>query len=254
MKKLLTLCYAVNILILASTSASAALVVNSPMAITHRVQVQPIIVSNTDGSNTAEYFGNATQQGIIEGFVDTIWAQAGIDVEFLTPNNWNDTFANIGNTSPRPTSDLNTIVSNGDALGFGNANPLVLDMYFVEISAGFANTSENTANGLAFVGGNGITQHVGDNLVSFTGGQEVVASVVSHEIGHNLGLPHIIEFENLMQPGGSANPGERLNATQISTALASQFSVAVPEPSSAALIGVTLGFAVLRRRRSSSSN
>lgn len=239
---------ALTISALAGTS-QAALIVNSPMAITHRVQVQPIIVSNTDGSNTAEYFGNPTQQGIIEGFVDTIWAQAGIDVQFLTPNTWNDTFANIGNSSPRPTSDLNTIVTQGDALGFGNSNPLVLDMYFVEIAAGFPDVGENTANGLAFLGANGITQHVGDNLVSFTAGQEVVASVVAHEIGHNLGLPHIVEAENLMQAGGSSNPGERLNASQIATSLASQFSVAVPEPSSVTVLGFAISFVALRRRR-----
>jgi hypothetical protein len=38
-----------------------------------------------------------------------------------------------------------------------------------------------------------------------------VASVIAHEIGHNLGLEHVTTGENLMKPGGG---GERLNAAQ----------------------------------------
>ena len=69
----------------------------------------------------------------------------------------------------------------------------------------------NSAAGLAFVGGNGITAYVGSNLLTFQSGLEAIASVIAHEIGHNLGLPHIVEAENLMQAGGSPNEGERLN-------------------------------------------
>lgn len=234
-----------------ASQAMAALSINAALPITERVTVQPIIVSNDDGSNTAEYFGTPSQQAEIIGFVNQIWAQAGIEVSFLTPNTWNNTFANVGTSAPapRPTSDLNTIVTTGDAAGVGHVDPLVLDIYFVEIAAGFPNTSENTANGLAFRPGNGVSQHVGDNLPGFLGGREVIASVVSHEIGHNLGLPHIVEIENLMQAGGSPNPGERLNASQISTALASNFSVAVPEPSGLAVLATAAVVFTNRRQK-----
>lgn len=230
----------------------AGLVLNSPQAISLRVTVQPIIVSNTDGSNTAEYFGSALQQMEIESFVDSIWAQAGIDILFLTPNTWNNSFANVGTSSPRPTSDLDTIVATGDAAMVGNTDASILDMYFVEIAAGFPDLGENTANGLAYVGGNGITQHVGDNLVDFVAGRELIATVVSHEIGHNLGLGHIVEAENLMQSGGAANQGERLNASQITTARKSDFAAAVPEPSGFLMVVLGMCVAGLRRQRTAS--
>ncbi len=241
-------------------SASAAHITNPAMAITDTVTVQPIIVSDTGGGNTATFFGNAGQQSSIEGLIDTIWAQAGIDVNFLTPNSWDSTFANWGiggppdnNGNTRPTSDLNTIVADGAAAGVTNADPNIINMFFVNIPAGFELLNQNTAAGLAFLGGNGITQYVGSNLLGFAGGLEVIASVVAHEIGHNLGLPHITELENLMQLAGSPNQGDRLSSSQIATALASNLSTTavVPVPPAFALMlsGLIGMFGVVARKR-----
>jgi len=156
--------------------------------------------------------------------IDTIWAQAGIDVNFLSANFYHDIFANEGNVSPRPFSDLTDIVSDGNTAEITHADPNVINMFFVNVAAGFSLLGEDTVAGLAFVGGNGITQYVGSNLLTFSAGIEAIASVVAHEIGHNLGLPHITEASNLIE---SSISGQQLNTAQITTALASNFSVAV---------------------------
>lgn len=95
---------------------------------------------------------------------------------------------------------------------------MIVDIYFVEIAAGFSDATENTANGLAYVGPNGITMHVGDNLPSFLGGIDEVARVMAHEIAQNLGLSHVSGTNKLM------NDGPDLNASQITTIVNSSFT------------------------------
>lgn len=189
--------------------------------VTHVLTVQPIIVSNSNGSNTAEFFGNNSEESTIMDLVDVIFLQAGVDVVWESPNYWNNTFANVGNGGERPSSDLNTVVTQGDAANVGNSDPLILDLYLVEVSAGFSETTENTVNGLAFVGANGITLHVGDNLPGFASGREIVAETAAHEIAHNLGLYHVSDPDNLM------GNGDELTASQIETILNSQYTIPV---------------------------
>lgn len=244
---------------LAIGMAQGALILNGASSITHNLRVQPIIVqqAGAQGGATATYFGNSTQRGSIEGYVDAIWAQAGIDVTFLTPTSYVSSFAYNGyptdySSTARPTVDLNTIVSNGPV----HSDPTVLNMFFVEVVPGFPFTSLNTSNGLAFLDANGVAMYVGSNLLGFTAGLEVIASVVSHEIGHNLGLDHIVETENLMQAGGSPNQGERISAAQKATIFTDNVGtdgfnllVAIPEPTTGVLGVVALGLTLVRRRR-----
>ncbi len=244
-------------------SASAAVIVNAPIAITHFVEVQPIQVmqGSAEGGATATFFGNTTQQAAIELYIDTIWAQVGVDIRFLPPVTYVSSFAYNGSPTnytsvPRPTNDLNVINSSAGSPP-KSTNPAVLNMFFVDIVPGFTFTTENTANGLAYVDGNGVTQFVGDNLLTFTAGREVIGIVVAHEIGHNLGLPHLVEAENLMQEGGAPNPGARLSSAQRGLILtdnpgADGFALLQPIPEPGSLLTTLLALTGLlaRRRRS----
>ena len=89
-------------------------------------------------------------------------------------------------------------------------------------SAGNGDTGEDVANGLAFIGESGVTIHIGDNLVGFEAGREVVARVTAHELAHNLGLDHVTSAGNLMKSG--ANAGERLTQAQINAIQASSLT------------------------------
>jgi len=187
--------------------------------------VRPIVVSNNNGSNTASFFGNAATQLELENLIDDIFAQANVDVVWENTVSYNNTFANIGNPGRRPTSDLNRIVNDGDSAGIGSSNPNVVDAYFVQRAPGFGTVGDNTANGLAFVGSSGTTIHVGDNLLNFQAGLEVIAGVVAHELGHNLGLNHVEAPSNLLNSGQLPSNGNNfITSGQISTIQNSRFT------------------------------
>src|SRR5262249_29892284 len=161
-----------------------------------------------DGSSPATVFGNASQAASIEAGIDKIWAQAGIDINFLPAiNRYNSTFAyqGIAGSGKRPSSDLGTILTNARNQG-GVLNPssTVIDMFFVNVTPGFTPLSENTTAGLANIARNGIAVFVGDNLLTFQNGLDIVAAVVAHEIGHNLGLSHTADGRANLMAGSNS--------------------------------------------------
>jgi len=231
-------------------SNAAALIIDPPQTITHEVTVHVIHVRDDAGSNPAPLLGSALQQAAIEAFVDQIWAQVGIDIVFeASVSTWDDTFGLQGSASPRPMSDLSQMMIDASGDGVLSSDPNVLNMFFVDVVPGSSQNGDNTVNGLAFVGGDGSAMWVGPNLPGFGSGQEAVASVLSHEIGHNLGLGHIVEGFNLMQSSIQPDQGERFSAAQIATSLASSFSVALAVPEPSMMVLWAMSFAVLARAR-----
>lgn len=129
---------------------------------TRIVTIQPIQMFDDNGENGASV-------DLFEAETDKIWAQAGIDMQFLSLGSLNETdFLDIADSTEFDL--LRTTPGNGQ-----HTDPTVINMWFV--------------NDLALGSGIGI---VDDNGIAID--QDVLNNnniqAVAHELGHNLGLGH----------------------------------------------------------------
>ena len=205
-------------------STFASIITNTAQPIDKRLTVQPVVLANDNGSNQAAFFGNDPHRTAIESMVDVIWAQAGIDIEWLSPNIWHKTeYQNFDG------SQVSTLLA--DARSENMTAPLggskVVNAFFMQSISGYTPISVQ-AQGTAFVNGNGTFQALGSQTVANPTYYERAARLVAHELGHNLGLLHASDLMQENDPNNSAD--ERLTGSQISTARNSGFLIDYTPP------------------------
>ena len=167
--------------------------------------VQPIQVCDDNGDNCADI-------EFYEDITDKIWAQAGIDISFLSPTRLNNsTYLSIA-PNPDPffpftNYEFYQLSFTGGPGAFGrhpDSDPDTgpLNMWFVDQ----IESTSGIVFGTAWVGSNGVL--ISDETFSFNSGLGRI-DTIAHEIGHNLGLSHRSlgagGSNNLMTAGTSRN-------------------------------------------------
>ncbi len=222
------------------------------IAIDRFVAIQPIQVCDDAGANCAN-----SARKLFEPEGDKIWSQAGIDLRFLGFNTFNSSaFLQITDS---PGDRFNDLV--GGAGHGQNANPLTIDMWFVD-TIGECGGPGVGIFGCGSIGANGVA--IANSVFTFNAGVGRL-DTISHELGHDFGLGHdnfgagasapdaATAELNLMTAGsfprtipGSINDivpdgamTDQLAQAQIDVARDSRFAQ-VPEPATISLVGLGL--------------
>ena len=183
------------------------------------VFVQPINVCDDNGNNCALSTGYAPATSFNELATQLIYANAGVDVQFLVPVKFSNTaFLNPGvvddtahgYTTGSPTDPAHQLL---DLPGHGqNQNRSVLNFFVVNTLPHTSSNLQDTPGalfGLGLLNANGTIVTTG--ATTGADGKQYIAPAdnVAHELGHNLGLTHTDSGPlALLYVGGGVNPLE----------------------------------------------
>jgi len=140
--------------------------------------VQPIVVRGDDGLEPAS-------MAIPEALVDRAFLKAELDFYFLEPLYYDNTAARDG------LINLDEIVKSAKAAGVMRGHGNIVNMFFVNAVDG-----NKGPLGRGMLGGD-ITFIALDPNSTLENVRDQEAFVIAHEVGHNLGLNHAVDDENV---------------------------------------------------------
>jgi len=148
-----------------------------------RVTIQPIVMRSTDGSIAAN-----PQQNIFEAETDKIWAQAGIDFQFLPIIYYNNSlYTNVSSDISQPNSVYSLALDPGHQQ---SSDPHVVNVWFVmtingsSSASGFSLQSTTNYYGM-LIERNGVS--IANSAFAYGGGAGM-RDIFAYEVARNLGL------------------------------------------------------------------
>ena len=143
--------------------------------------IHPIVIQSDNGDEPA-------QMKLSEQLVNRAYSKANIDFHYLEPTYYNNTKARDGEIN------LDSIVnlSKRDRILKGQND--IINMFFVNAIDG-----NQGPTGRGMINGNIVFIALGDkNKTKIEDNKSMEAFVIAHEVGHNLGLKHVVDDNNII--------------------------------------------------------
>ena len=143
--------------------------------------IHPIVIQSDNGDEPA-------QMKLSEQLVNRAYSKANIDFHYLEPTYFNNTKARDGEIN------LDSIVnlSKRDRILKGQND--IINMFFVNAIDG-----NQGPTGRGMMNGNIVFIALGDkNKTKIEDNKSMEAFVIAHEVGHNLGLKHVVDDNNII--------------------------------------------------------